>query len=370
MGKFYGNWGGRLWSGGGDIQLGEEPNWDVPGTDPLDEAFKNHDRGYWEAEQGDPANYWKKITTVDEKLMSDLEALLKTPMPGVVDPIAAEHAWIAFYFKRKFVDIPNRDGSSVPAPDGDPFTGLPWPGTVDPTVNRDFTAARNLVIRRDPLVLDLDGDGLELLPASGAILFDHNADGIKTGTGWVHPNDGFLVRDLNGNGVIDTGRELFGEDTLKSNGALAAEGFDALRELDSNSDGQITNLDTAFNELKVWRDLNQDGISQANELSTLGQLNITSINTNGTDAGPQARQLINNNRVALSSTFTQNTTDGQVSRTVGAIDLEFNTFFAQFPLGEPVAITAQAQGLPQMNGAGVVRDIRAAANNDSWRAIA
>ena len=241
---------------------------------------------------------------------------------------------------------------------------------IDQTCNRDFTAARNLVIRRDPLVLDLDGDGLELLPASGAILFDHNADSIKTGTGWVHPNDGFLVRDLNGNGVIDTGRELFGEDTLKSNGALAAEGFDALRELDSNSDGQITNLDTAFNELKVWRDLNQDGISQANELSTLGQLNITSINTNGTDAGPQARQLINNNRVALSSTFTQNTTDGQVSRTVGAIDLEFNSFFAQFPLGEPVAITAQAQGLPQMNGAGVVRDIRAAANNDSWRAIA
>ena len=235
---------------------------------------------------------------------------------------------------------------------------------IDKAINDFFTAARNLVIRRDPLVLDLDGDGLELLPASGAILFDHNADGIKTGTGWVHPNDGFLVRDLNGNGVIDTGRELFGEDTLKSNGALAAEGFDALRELDSNSDGQITNLDTAFNELKVWRDLNQDGISQANELSTLGQLNITSINTNGTDAGPQARQLINNNRVALSSTFTQNTTDGQVSRTVGAIDLEFNSFFAQFPLGEPVAITAQAQALPQMNGAGMVRNMREAASLD------
>ena len=69
---------------------------------------------------------------------------------------------------------------------------------------------------------------------------------------------------------------------------------------------------------------------------------------------------INNNRVTLSTTFTQNTTDGQVSRTVGAIDLEFNSFFAQFPLGEPVAITAQAQALPQMNGAGMVRNMREA----------
>ena len=246
---------------------------------------------------------------------------------------------------------------------GDRFFYSGSPG-IDLALNTFFLSARNLVIRRDPLVLDLDGDGLELLPASGAILFDHNADGIKTATGWTHPNDGFLVHDLNSNGVIDTGRELFGEDTLKNSGALAANGFDALRELDSNGDGQITSADTAFSELKVWRDLNQDGISQAVELQSLGDLNITSINTQGTTTGPQAFQLINNNRVALSSTFTQNTPDGQVTRTVGAIDLEFNSFFAQFPLGEPVAITAQTQGLPQMNGAGMVRNMREAASLD------
>jgi len=226
--------------------------------------------------------------------------------------------------------------------------------------NTQFTAARNLVIRRDPLVLDLDGDGLELVGASGSILFDHNADGIKTGTGWARPDDGFLVRDLNGNGTIDTGRELFGVDTIKTNGGLATDGFDALRDIDTNGDGFITNADTAYADLRVWRDLDQNGTSTTNELFTLTGLGITSIRTNGTSTGPQAGQIVNNNLIALSTTYIQN----GVTRTVGAIDLEANNFFTEFPpqvvdeAGNPVAITAEAEGLPQMNGAGMVRDMR------------
>ena len=37
----------------------------------------------------------------------------------------------------------------------------------------------------DPLMLDLDGDGVELRRADGPILFDHDADTIRTGTGWL-----------------------------------------------------------------------------------------------------------------------------------------------------------------------------------------
>lgn len=172
----------------------------------------------------------------------------------------------------------------------DLFTGR----SVSNGVNSSYNSARNLIVRRDPLVLDLDGDGLELTAASGNVLFDHNADGIKTGTGWAKSDDGFLVRDLNGNGVIDSGRELFGVDTLKSNGQLATQGFDALADLDSNADGQITSADAAWSQLQVWRDLNQDGISQSNELSTLAGLNITRIGVNGSSTGPQSGQTINN----------------------------------------------------------------------------
>ena len=46
------------------------------------------------------------------------------------------------------------------------------------------------------------------------ILFDHNADGVKTGTGWLNGDDAWLVLDRDGNGTIDSGRELFGVETL------------------------------------------------------------------------------------------------------------------------------------------------------------
>ncbi|QRR33346.1 hypothetical protein JNX00_17100 [Hydrogenophaga sp. YM1] len=238
----------------------------------------------------------------------------------------------------------------------------PYTQWLNIEVNNLFNSARSVVLQRDPLVLDLDGDGLELSAASGNVLFDHNADGIKTGTGWARPDDGFLVRDLNGNGSIDSGRELFGVDTVKSNGQLASQGFDALADLDSNGDGQITSADTAWGQLQVWRDANQDGISQAGELSGLDALGITRLGLNGSAMGPQAGQTINNNRVALSTTFTRN----GVNRTMGAIDLEANAFFSEIPpqvvdeAGQPVVITQAASALPQMSGSGMVRNLRAA----------
>lgn len=59
----------------------------------------------------------------------------------------------------------------------------------------------------DPLVLDLDGDGIEITSLASKVQFDTNGDGIKTGTAWVQADDGLLVWDRNGNGVIDSGRE-------------------------------------------------------------------------------------------------------------------------------------------------------------------
>jgi hypothetical protein len=136
--------------------------------------------------------------------------------------------------------------------------------------------------RRDPIILDLDGDGVETTSTRDGtvILFDHDADGVKTGTGWVKRDDGWLVLDRNGNGTIDSGRELYGVDIIKSNGQLATDGFDALKDLDANQDGKITAVDSVFANLRIWRDLNQDGISQANELTTFAAKSITGIGVN------------------------------------------------------------------------------------------
>jgi len=105
---------------------------------------------------------------------------------------------------------------------------------VDPGTSTFFLQFKSWTPpRTDPLVLDLDNDGIETIGIGGTVVvFDHNADGIRTGTGWVKSDDGFLVLDRNDNGTIDSGRELFGVDTIKSNGALATNGFEALSELD------------------------------------------------------------------------------------------------------------------------------------------
>lgn len=87
--------------------------------------------------------------------------------------------------------------------------------------------ARRWLPRGDPIVLDLDGDGLETTVVEDweTVRFDHNDDGIKTATGWVKPDDGLLVMDFDGNGAINSGRELFGDNTQLSDSSLAEDGF-------------------------------------------------------------------------------------------------------------------------------------------------
>lgn len=107
-----------------------------------------------------------------------------------------------------------------------------------------------------PLVIDLDGDGIELTALEGSeAYFDLNVDGFAERTGWVGSDDGLLAYAVNGNGVIDDNSELFGNMTGYDNG------FAQLSELDSNSDGVVDANDTSFDQLLVWRDFDQDGSS-------------------------------------------------------------------------------------------------------------
>ncbi len=133
---------------------------------------------------------------------------------------------------------------------------------------------------QDPIVLDLDGDGVETLGQDAGVFFDHDANGFAQLSGWVAPDDGLLVWDRNGNGQIDDGSELFGNNSLLENGQKAANGFAALAELDKNKDGVLDASDAAFAALRVWRDANSDGKVGEGELLTLDELGIQSLGTN------------------------------------------------------------------------------------------
>lgn len=97
-----------------------------------------------------------------------------------------------------------------------------------------------------PIILDLDGDGVETVTVGGGAYFDHEGDGFAESTGWAGADDGLLVWDRNGDGMINNGSELFGNNTPLANGQKAANGFASLAELDSNQDGKIDSNDTVY----------------------------------------------------------------------------------------------------------------------------
>jgi hypothetical protein len=119
-----------------------------------------------------------------------------------------------------------------------------------------------------PLVLDLNGDGLQLKGRGAGVTFP--LIGASVGLGWLSgSDDALLALDVDGNGRIDSGRELFGE-------ATARNGFAALARYDRNGDGVISRADPVFERLVAWRD-DGDGRSTAAELLSLTDLGIQSI---------------------------------------------------------------------------------------------
>ena len=165
--------------------------------------------------------------------------------------------------------------------------------------------------------------------------------------------------DRNANGTIDNGIELFGDSTPLTAGGTAVDGFAALAQEDTNADGYVDALDDNFTNLRVWRDLNQDGISQAGELSTLNQVNIVSIQVSKTE---HSKVLPDGNEIADLGSFTR--TDGSVgglgiTSGMADVNLATNTFFRSFVNAIPLVPLAAA--LPNMQGSGVVRDLQEAA---------
>jgi hypothetical protein len=168
------------------------------------------------------------------------------------------------------------------------------------------------VLTTSPLILDLNGDGVQTLHWAANTHFDIDGDGVLDRTGWVAGGDGLLALDRNGDGVINDGRELFGTATELADGSKAQDGFAALAELDSNQDGRIDSNDAVFASLRVWMDSNKDGVNQEGESFSLSNLGIASINLNATSTS----ELNNGNWIGLSGSY--ETVDGQVRSIVDA----------------------------------------------------
>lgn len=160
---------------------------------------------------------------------------------------------------------------------------------ADVTINNLSTLIANGTI--DPIILDLDGTGFTFSELGNGVRFDINGDGKFDQMAWNSSSDGILVYDLNGNGTIDDGSELF---TPWFNGGNFANGSAALASLDTNGDGVIDVNDEAFSKLQTWQDANGDGISGADELKSLADHGITSLSasTNTTSGSIDGQAIV------------------------------------------------------------------------------
>ena len=149
--------------------------------------------------------------------------------------------------------------------------------------------------RYDPLIFDLDGDGYNVEKKELGANFDLDKNGFAEKINWTK-KDGFLCLDLNGNGAIDDGGELFGDQTLLADGTRAKNGFEALAQYDSNGDGVIDAGDEIFDSLRIWVDADGNGVSGEGEMKTLAELGITSISLGyeNVNAGTDTEATIGN----------------------------------------------------------------------------
>ena len=156
----------------------------------------------------------------------------------------------------------------------------------------------------EPLVIDLNGNGIELTDVhkGNGVEFDITGDGVKEQVSWVAPNDGMLVYDRNGNGVIDSGKELFGD----QHGS--ADGFEELSKFDTDRNRVIDREDDIYSDLNIWRDLNQNGYSETDELKAIEEYGIESIDLDKDDT----RTSIAGNRIEGYSEYQTANGNGKV----------------------------------------------------------
>ena len=212
----------------------------------------------------------------------------------------------------------------------------------------------DLIVPRDPLVLDLDGDGIDLISFDQSqAFFDLNGDGFATRTGWLNSDDGFVAYDRNNNGTIDDITELFGSPTMT--------GFEELALYDDNGDGVINYIDTIFNDLVIWQDSAEDGNSQTtfNELRPLWQVGISSISIENTEISGLGDDF--SDIVQVGSFSWSDGREGVAGESLGlAGDVEFGTDPSQSNYIGPVVIDSEVLDLPNLKGYGKLPDLHIA----------
>ncbi|NNH67135.1 calcium-binding protein [Rhizobium laguerreae] len=314
---------------------------------------------------------WGRINITRENLSPDSDIYDGYPAAEVIEGADLSHIWDLMTQAVELVEAvgyeyrplsPNSNtlvrslleaaGLNLPNPESYPIPGAentlqdplnppanaclapPWPSASSPMTAPPIS----------PLVLDLDGDGVELTGIEGSkVYFDLDADGFAERTGWITGGDGMLAYDGNGNGRIDDISELFGNATT--------DGFTLLRPFDSNNDGIISASDDRFEELRVWVDSDANGTTDDDELRSLTDLQITSIQVNA----QSVNQTIEGNSVSHVASYQHE--DGSTDEIVD-VWYANDQMASHKIIPDGFVFDPEALKLPELKGWGDVADLQ------------
>lgn len=141
-------------------------------------------------------------------------------------------------------------------------------------------------IKCTPLVIQMGEAPIELTPPADGIDFDIAGRNARptphapVRISWLTPEsrvDNYFLTLPTAEGRVLGIDELFGNNTFGPDSDFATNGFEALKKHDELRDGVIDARDPVFARLRLWHDLNGDGLAQPEELVTLDALGIASI---------------------------------------------------------------------------------------------
>lgn len=248
-------------------------------------------------EEGEPVT----ATALAKAAVESSVPAVRPPQPPARESAAAQR--VEFELR---VEISESASASARIESGEAGTRVEVSASAERHVRIELRARRVEQQKSDPLIVDVDGDGVyRTTGAAGGAAFDVDGDGSAEQTSWVGPGDAFLAWDRDGNGRIDDGGELFGD----QHGA--ADGISELTRYDENADGVIDASDAVWDRLVLWSDANRDGDS-AGELVSLAGAGFRAI-----DLGRRAYEGSTTGGDTLDGAITMYRTDGS---SVGAAD--------------------------------------------------
>lgn len=158
---------------------------------------------------------------------------------------------------------------------------------------------------KDPLVLNFAGNAAGL--STQKFSFDLDRDGTADQISLLKSGSGFLALDVNENGRIDDGSELFGPAT--------DSGFGELSSHDSDGNNWIDENDPIFNKLRIW----QKDDSGNDRLMALGEAGVGAIYLGHVSTEFTLRQLEVQGKIRDSGIFLKE--NGQAG-TIQEIDMK------------------------------------------------